>query len=62
MRSRGLPEERRLHCHGQGYDVVERPLVRNDESMTIEANMNIGIHPSPGLSNPRVFVTVATIS
>ena len=26
--------------------------------MTIEANMNIGIHPSPGLSNPRVFVTV----
>ena len=58
MRGRGLPEERRLHCHGQGYDVVERPLVRNDESMTIEANMNIGIHPSPGLSNPRVFVTV----
>jgi Xaa-Pro aminopeptidase len=58
MRSRGLPEEKRLHCHGQGYDVVERPLIRNDESMTIEANMNIGIHPSPGLSNPRVFVTV----
>ena len=58
MRGHGLPEEQRLHCHGQGYDVVERPLVRNDESMTIEANMNIGIHPNPGLSNPRVFVTV----
>jgi Xaa-Pro aminopeptidase len=58
MRGRGLPEEVRVHCHGQGYDVVERPLVRSDESMTIEANMNIGIHPSPGLSNPRVFVTV----
>jgi Xaa-Pro aminopeptidase len=58
MRGRGLPEEQRLHCHGQGYDVVERPLVRNDEKMTIEANMNIGIHPSPGLSNPQVFVTV----
>lgn len=58
MRSRGLPEEKRLHCHGQGYDVVERPLIRNDESMMIEANMNIGIHPSPGLSNPCIFVTV----
>ena len=58
MQGHGLPEEQRLHCHGQGYDVVERPLVRNDENMTIEANMNIGIHPSPGLSNPRVFVTV----
>ena len=58
MRGRGLPEERRVHCHGQGYDVVERPLIRSDESMTIEANMNIGLHPSPGLHNPRVFVTV----
>jgi Xaa-Pro aminopeptidase len=58
MRSRGLPEEKRLHCHGQGYDVVERPLIRNDETMALAANMNIGIHPSPGLANPRVFVTV----
>lgn len=56
MRARGLPEENRLHCHGQGYDVVERPLVRNDESMKLAANMNIGIHPS--ISNERMFVTV----
>ena len=56
MRARGLPEERRVYCHGQGYEVVERPLIRDDESMTIAANMNIGIHPS--LSNDRMFVTV----
>jgi len=56
MRSRGLPEERRLHCHGQGYEVVERPLIRNDETMKIAANMNIGIHPS--ISNERMFMTV----
>ena len=56
MRSRGFPEERRLHCHGQGYEVVERPLMRYDETMTIAANMNIGVHPS--LSNERMFVTV----
>lgn len=57
MRSKGLPEEKRLHCHGQGYDVVERPMIRHDESMTIAANMNIGIHPNSG-GHPRVFVTV----
>jgi len=56
MRSRGLQEERRLHCHGQGYEPVERPLVRNDETMTIAENMNIGIHPS--FANERLFVTV----
>jgi Xaa-Pro aminopeptidase len=46
MRERGFAEETRLHCHGQGYDSVERPLVRHDETMTIEADMNIGVHPS----------------
>jgi len=56
MRSRGFPEERRLHCHGQGYEVVERPLIRNDETMKISGSMNIGIHPS--ISNDRMFMTV----
>lgn len=56
MRARSLPEETRLHCHGQGYDVVERPLIRDDETMTIAADMNIGIHPS--WANARMFVTV----
>ena len=46
MRRNGRPEERRLYCHGQGYDMVERPLVRFDEPMTIEANTNIVIHPT----------------
>jgi Xaa-Pro aminopeptidase len=56
MRGRGLPEENRLHCHGQGYDFVERPLIRSDETMTLAANINIGIHPS--IANQRMFVTV----
>lgn len=56
MCARGLPEERRVYCHGQGYEVVERPLIRDDESMQIAANMNIGIHPS--LLNESMFVTV----
>jgi len=24
------------YCHGQGYDLVERPLIRNDEPWTIQ--------------------------
>jgi Xaa-Pro aminopeptidase len=46
MREHGRPEERRIHCHGQGYDLVERPLVRFDETMRIEADMNIVCHPT----------------
>ena len=45
MRKNGRPEERRLYCHGQGYHLVERPLVRFDETMTIAARMNIAVHP-----------------
>ena len=46
MRKNGRPEEKRLHCHGQGYDLVERPLIRNDEPMNIEKDMNIVVHPT----------------
>lgn len=42
----GRPPEQRLFCHGQGYDLVERPLVRDDESMCIQAGMNIACHPT----------------
>ena len=46
MRSNDRPPEQRLYCHGQGYDLVERPLVRYDEPMLIRANMNIACHPN----------------
>jgi Xaa-Pro aminopeptidase len=45
MRSRGMPPELRLYCHGQGYDLVERPLVRADETMSLAENMNLAVHP-----------------
>ncbi|MCC6472369.1 MAG: aminopeptidase P family protein, partial [Burkholderiales bacterium] len=45
MRSRGLAEDKRLYAHGQGYDLVERPLIRRDETMTIRENMLIVCHP-----------------
>ena len=46
MRKNGRPPEARLYCHGQGYDLVERPLVRDDEPWTIEKDMNIVVHPT----------------
>jgi len=45
MRSNGRPPERRVHCHGQGYDLVERPFIRFDETLRIEADMNFACHP-----------------
>jgi Xaa-Pro aminopeptidase len=46
MRKNGRPEEARLYCHGQGYDLVERPLVRHDEPWSIQKDMNIVVHPT----------------
>lgn len=46
LRQHGKPEEHRLYCHGQGYDLVERPLVRKDEPMRIHKNMNLTCHPT----------------
>jgi Xaa-Pro aminopeptidase len=54
LREHNLPEERRLSVHGMGYDMVERPLIREDEEMRIEENMAIVCHP--GVLNSRMFV------
>jgi Xaa-Pro aminopeptidase len=45
MREHGRPEEARLHCHGQGYDLVERPLVRSDEPMELVEGALLALHP-----------------
>jgi Xaa-Pro aminopeptidase len=54
MRANGRPEERRLYAHGQGYDMVERPLIRQDETMKIGRNMLFAVHPT--------YVTARTYS
>jgi len=56
MRARKLPEETRLNAHGMGYDMVERPLIRHDESLPIAAGMHIVVHP--GFTNARMFAVV----
>jgi len=54
LRARGLAPERRISIHGMGYDMVERPLIRNDEAMRIQEHMAIVVHP--GILNERMFV------
>jgi Xaa-Pro aminopeptidase len=50
MRANKRPEEKRLYCHGMGYDMVERPLVRFDEPMKLKANMVVSCHPTYALA------------
>jgi Xaa-Pro aminopeptidase len=56
MKQRGLPPERRLYAHSQGYDMVERPMIRADEPMMIEASMNFAVHP--GYETPTMYTTI----
>ena len=52
----GLPKELRLYAHGQGYDMVERPLVRADEPMSIEQGMCLAVHPNYALDDLFMIV------
>lgn len=54
MRANGRPPEDRLYAHGQGYDMVERPIVRHDETMRLGSNMLFAVHPT--------YVTARTYS
>jgi Xaa-Pro aminopeptidase len=56
LKGKGLPQDTRLYAHGQGYDLVERPAIRDDEPMPIRENMNITVHPI--VATPRVFAWV----
>jgi len=56
MRRRGLPPEIRLYAHGQGYDMVERPLIRRDETLPVAEHMNFAVHP--GFETEAMFAVI----
>ena len=35
-----------MYSHGQGYDMIERPLIREDEDMPLEVGMCLAVHPN----------------
>jgi Xaa-Pro aminopeptidase len=56
MAQRGLPEECRLYAHGQGCEMVERPLIRQDETLPLAEGMLLAVHP--GYDDGRVFAVI----
>ncbi|MGJ8531708.1 MAG: M24 family metallopeptidase [Alphaproteobacteria bacterium] len=56
MIDHGLPPETRLYAHGQGVDMVERPMIRKDETMPLAANMCFAVHP--GFDDGEVFAVI----
>jgi Xaa-Pro aminopeptidase len=42
----GFPPEKRYCCHGQGFDVIEYPLIRPEVHIPLEENSFIAVHPS----------------
>ena len=56
MNSRGAPPELRLFGHSQGYDLVERPLLRSDETMPLAADMCMAVHPGFPTKTNFVFI------
>ncbi len=56
MTGKDMPAETRLYAHGQGYDMVERPLIRQDDDMTLEEGMCLAVHP--GYETPSLFAVI----
>lgn len=56
MQSRGAPGELRLYGHSQGYDMVERPLLRHDETIPLAADMCLAVHPGFPTKTNFVFI------
>lgn len=56
LKGRALAPEGRLYAHGEGYDLVERPAIRYDETMSLRAGMNIAVHP--GGKSRNVWTTM----
>ena len=53
----GYAEETRIHAHGQGYDLMERPGIRTEDPMIIRPNMNIAIHPTFSKNGAYAFAS-----
>jgi Xaa-Pro aminopeptidase len=56
MARNGMPAETRLYAHGQGYDMVERPLIRQDDDMKLQQGMCLAVHP--GYETPSLFAVI----
>jgi Xaa-Pro aminopeptidase len=56
MSGKGLLPSRRVYAHGQGYDLVERPLIREDEPMALAPGMCFAVHPVASAGGYAAFI------
>jgi Xaa-Pro aminopeptidase len=56
LKKNGSGPEGRLYAHGEGYELVERPAIRYDEPMKVQAGMNLAVHPV--WKDKRVWITL----
>ena len=54
LKSRGCPAETRVAGHGQGLDLVERPVVRPEETAKLQEGMVISLHPTAATKHAAV--------
>lgn len=55
--SRKCPRESRICGHGQGADLVERPLIRAEEDVRLEEGMVLALHPTAKISKTAVSLS-----
>jgi len=46
LKSKGCPPESRVAGHGQGLDLVERPVIRREETAELQTGMVLSLHPT----------------
>ena len=46
LKSKGCPPESRVVGHGQGLDLVERPVIRREETAKLQVGMVLSMHPT----------------
>lgn len=56
LQKKGYARIARLYAHGQGCDVVERPLIRYNETWKLKAGMNIAVHPFAANEKVRFMI------
>ena len=54
LKSKGFSGEARVAAHGQGLDLVERPVFLKDETTKLQAGMVVCLHPTVRLKHLRV--------
>jgi Xaa-Pro aminopeptidase len=54
---KGCPAEDRVSGHGQGLDLVERPVFLKDEVCKMEAGMIVCLHPTARTKNAAVCLS-----